>query len=169
MIEIQNMMFRSKIRLFVLIFSLTIVIGADCQVSSSSKAFFIGEQQDYYHQLTSEYGTSLLEVCENSMVKSYSVWSETMIEIEEYCLANDFDIKGVKLWINLFWESDGSLQNVVFHEKPNSILLDYDKLRTLLVDYLEVATLGPVSETKYSHYGSVSFPVFYANQKAAEK
>ncbi len=154
------------------ILTLIFLLSAFClqaQTEKNTSVFFIGDQQDFYHEITANYSASLLDVCNNSMTQSYEIWSNTMKDIESYCMDQGFDIKGTKLWINLFWDKDGKLDNIVFHEKPNSILLDYEKLRTLLSQYIKVAQKGLPYKARYSHYGTISFPVFYYSQRAQEK
>ena len=127
-------------------------------------AFIIGESNDHYHELINAHPTSLLEVCDNSMEESYKTWSSVLSDIESYCMENGFDIRGSKLWINVFWNSDGTIANIVFHPKPNSKNIDVEILRKHLSNFVDESYQGKSYETNYSHYGSASFPVYYASQ-----
>ena len=148
---------------------ITIIVPSFLSAQSANRSYFIGENQEEYHELIQTHSASLLEVCDNSMTKSYEHWSSLMKDIEEFCLQNAFDIKGVKLWINGFWDNDGKLVHLVFYNKPNSKQMNYDKLRILLDQFISNGYYGKEFNNPYAHYGSISFPIFSPASMAVEK
>lgn len=133
------------------------------------KSFLIGDHQEFYHELTQKHQSSLLEVCNNSMESSYKEWSLLMKSIEEYADSKGVDIKGSKLWINVFWSKNGKIRYIVFHPKPNSINIDYERVAGIFDDFVEMGFEGKTYSSPYSHYGSISFPVFSHTLSAREK
>ena len=132
-------------------------------------AYFIGEHQEHYHQLSTDHSTSLLEVCEFDMNKSYAEWYSLMHDFEQFAIENDFDLSGVKLWINVFWDKAGTIETIVFHEKPNSKLADYNTLKSLMAKFVALGYEGKNHQAPYSHYGSISFPLINSAYLAKEK
>lgn len=143
---------------------LALLMCFQMQTGYSQHAFVIGENNEAYHELIADHPISLLEVCNNSMEESYKTWPLVLKEMEDYCLAQGFDIRGSKLWINVFWKADGTMEKIVFHPKPNSKKIDVELLRYHLNNYVHESSPGKESDSNYSHYGSASFPVFYASQ-----
>jgi hypothetical protein len=123
--------------------------------------FIMGEYQNEYDKLISKNSEQLLSVCENSMNVAYNHWNKLMIDIEQYCDSRAFDIKGVKLWVNAFWNKDGELIHIVYHPKPNSKNIDYSKLSNIIADFIKEENPKCLAHTlAYTHYGSASFPVY---------
>ncbi len=127
--------------------------------SYEKSAFFIGDHESYYHQLTSNHRSSLLEASDNSMSASYENWTKLMKELETFCFEKHMDIRGTKLWINVFWNKDGNIENIVFHPKHNSKKLDYHQLKSLFTLFIQEAPTQIAFDQSYAHYGSASFPI----------
>lgn len=133
--------------------------GASIIKAQESAAFLIGEHQAQYDDLIVAHKTHLLEVCDNSMNDAYSLWVTMLKDMENYCLENGYDIKGVKMWMNVFWDAEGNVKHIVFYPKPNSKHADYDRLKDVLSSFTEVSVIEKKYEEAFSHYGSASFPV----------
>ena len=132
---------------------------------SSKKVFMIGEYQETYDKIMMEYKSHLLEVCDNSMDNAYQKWSGVLYDLEKYVIAEDFDIRGVKLWMNVFFNKNGKIDYLVFYPKPVSKNMNYEKLEDILEKFVINYKSGITSEKSFSHYGSASFPVFYSTYK----
>src|SRR5690606_4878943 len=70
------------------------------QTTGKDRVFLIGENQGYYDRIVAKYDSHLLEVCDESMDEAYKHWTTMMNEMEEFASSKDFDIRGVKLWVN---------------------------------------------------------------------
>lgn len=127
--------------------------------AQADEAFLIGDNQKYYDNLISEHSDHLLQVCDNSMDEAYSLWTALLKDVEKYSLEEGYDIKGIKMWVNVFWRKDGTLKNIVFYPKPNSKNADYDKLKEVLSNYIDTAAVLKENDAAFSHYGSASFPI----------
>ena len=95
------------------------------------------------------------------MNKAYKLWVSLLKDLERFANDKDFDLKGTKIWINLFWNADGSIRNIVYYPKPNSKNMDFALLSDFLSYFAFSYQLALTNETPFSHYGSASFPTFY--------
>ena len=125
-------------------------------------AFLISEDDNAYGSLVSSNPAMLLEVCENAMDKAYKKWVYMLADMEEAALAHGFEIRGLKIWINVFWNADGSIDHIVYYPKPNSKFIDYSLFTNFLNDFCKEYKMDIKTDTKFAHYGSASFPTFVA-------
>jgi len=123
--------------IFTSILALMMSFGAIAQSDTavSAKAFLIGENEKHFESLVSEHGEQLLNVCKNNMNKAYKLWVSLLKDLERFANDKEFDLKGTKIWINLFWNADGSIRNIVYYPKPNSKNMDFALLSDFLSDF----------------------------------
>ena len=125
---------------------------------TASLVSLIGDDEKGYEQTITECPSLLLEVAGNSMDSAYKVWTDMLADIEKTATADGIDLKGTKIWINLFWNSDGSIKKVVYYPKPNSKNMDFTLVTKVLEGFATNYNL-PIEHTEcFSHYGSASFP-----------
>jgi hypothetical protein len=124
------------------------------------KVFLIGEYEQPYEQLIGEYDLLLMSAFNNDMKKAYEVWTTILIDMEEYAKLQQFDLNGLKLWINLFLNADGTIQHIVYYPKPNSRNMSFDNLTAFMLSFAKTYQLKDLVQAKCSHYGSASFPTF---------
>lgn len=127
----------------------------------SARAFLIGENEEHFEALVAEHGEQLLNVCKNSMDKAYESWVSLLKDLEGFADDRHFDLKGTKIWINVFWNADGSIRNIVYYPKPNSKNMDFALLSDFLSDFASSYQFALTNDRPFSHYGSASFPTFY--------
>ncbi|MFZ1750808.1 MAG: hypothetical protein WAU01_11480 [Saprospiraceae bacterium] len=141
---------------------------ANIEVKTNS-VFFIGEEEKNYEKLVQNYNTMLFTVCANNMELAYENWSVLLKDLEDYSIKSNTDLKGVKLWLNVFWSKDGTIDHIVFYPKPNSKNLNYDNIKLLLANFIKTYQ-SPLKHTaRFSHYGSAAFPVFSKTLTGTEK
>jgi hypothetical protein len=129
--------------------------------SSLPQVFFIGDYQQEYDQLITKHNEVLLSVHNNSMDKAFNHWTSILTSLEQYSEKHDFDLKGVKIWINIFWDVNGKIKHLAFYPKPNSKNIDYEKMKSIVSDFvLSYNTVLVPSKKAYSHYGTANFPIF---------
>ncbi len=138
-------------------------------VSEIPNVFLIGEYEAPYEAMVKDHTDLLLSVSDNSMEKAYDRWLDLLQSMEDYADNKEFDIKGIKIWLNVFWKKDGTLNHIVYYPKPNSRNLDFDKLTIFLKGFFDVYQMEVASDSGFSHYGSASFPTFSKNRTAKEK
>lgn len=122
------------------------------------QVFLIGQNETSYEKLMSDYGTMLLAVSENDMKVAYSRWIDLLTQMEAFSEKAEFDLKGLKLWLNVFWNEDGSIQHIVYHPKPNSRNTRTEDINNFFESFIPQYAASITSNYKFSHYGSAAFP-----------
>lgn len=144
--------------MLVLFVAFSAIAQSDTQVSE--RAFLIGENEEHFELLVTEHSDQLLNVCNNSMDKAYDAWVSLLKDLEGFAEDRSFDLKGTKIWINVFWNTDGSIRNIVYYPKPNSKNMDFSLLSSFLADFASSYQFNLSNDRPFSHYGSASFPTF---------
>jgi hypothetical protein len=129
--------------------------------ASLPQVFFIGEHQTEYDQLILKHNEVLLNVHNNDMEKAFNHWTGILSGLEAFAERKAFDLKGIKIWINVFWDADGKIKHLAFYPKPNSKNMDYEKMKEIVSEYIASYNAAPVTAKKgYSHFGTANFPIF---------
>ncbi len=137
-------------------------------LDSIPTVFKIGENEIAYEKLVSVCSQPLLSVCQDSMDLAYEKWMLMLSDMEKHAESAEFDIKGIKIWLNVFWNSDGTIKNLIYYPKPNSRNMDFDLLTKFLDSFSGTYSTEIQFSGCYSHYGSAAFPTFssyYLNGK----
>ncbi|MEO6189731.1 MAG: hypothetical protein ABIP47_03860 [Saprospiraceae bacterium] len=122
-------------------------------------SFLIGEFEHAYDELLEEYSRSLVSVCDNSNDKAYSIWSNVLVDINEQSKISNMDLNGLKLWINIFFENDGTIQHIVYYPKPNSKNMDFDKLTSFFTSFCKSYKMNVPLSSKCMLSATASFPL----------
>ncbi len=134
-----------------------------CSFSQSqNRVFLIGENEEAYENLVSECQTMLLTVADQKMDRAYDLWKDMLVSLENFSDSQNFDLKGVKLWMNVFWYPDGHISKIAYYPKPTSKNMDFDQVTQLLNIFIDQYQLPISSDRCFSHYGSASFPTHYS-------
>lgn len=128
--------------------------------TADAKVSLIGEDEKAYESVIAECPSLLLQVTENSMDEAYKHWTSMLSQMETSAAETGLDLKGTKLWINLFWEADGSIKQIVYYPKPNSKNMDFDLVTEFFEKFAADFHMPVTHEECFSHYGSASFPVY---------
>jgi len=101
---------------------------------------------------------SLLEVCGANLEIAYSKWMHMVEEMDLEAAKQNFDLKGVKIWLNVIWNQDGSIQHLAFFLKPGSRQIDISGLNDFLAYFKGTYRMPIQSAGDFTHYGSAAFP-----------
>jgi len=144
---------------FIILFSFISVTTAQSgSLDTLPRVFTVGEFSRQYEDLVSECELPLLQISAMSMDKASKHWLKVMRELELHADSLEFDIRGVRLWINIFWNADGSIKHMVYFPKRNSKNVDFKRLALVLDSFCESAQIKLRAPSCYSHSGSASFP-----------
>lgn len=124
------------------------------------KAFLLGEYERPYEDLINIYEKSMLNLCDNNIVKAHEVWNIFLLEMEEYSKQVNFDLNGLKLYLNVFFNADGTIQNIVYFPKPNCKNIVFEHLTTFLIAFSKNYKLKYPLTDRCSHQSNASFPNF---------
>ena len=125
-----------------------------------ASVFLNGEDEKNYEIQVEKFNTMLFAVCSNDMELAFDHWSVLLKDIEDYANKSNVDLKGVKLWLNIFWAKDGKIEHIVFYPKPNSKNMNYDTVKAMFKGFIDTYQTPLKHTTGFSHYGSAAFPVF---------
>ena len=136
---------------------------ADSEIRQTKqpKVFLIGEQPQVFEDLSISYDKLLLDVCDDDMNKAYGKWVDMLQEMEKHATDINFDIKGVKLWLKVFWEKDGTIAHIGYHLKPDSKNVKTKYLSAFLKSFSQNYKTRCEAEVRFSQYSSASFPTMY--------
>lgn len=151
---------------YLLIITLTLFVDrALTQTTGQStgipEVFLIGQYEDQYHQLSQDHPTAFISIYDDNINMAYKGWSELLMDIEDYATDIDFDIKGAKLWLNVYFNADGTIDNLSFYPKPNSRNIEKDHLVAFFRSFIRHYTYPETAEMGFQHSASASFPTFF--------
>ena len=130
------------------------------QSEEMPEVFRLGENEKGYEALNQTYSQTLLEVSNFDTQKAFNAWMDMMKEMEEYAKKIRFDIKGVKLWLHVFWNEDGSISHIGYLLRPDSRNIDPLELAAFFKTFKGRYTLPLSSSKKFSHYTGANFPIY---------
>ena len=71
------------------------------------------------------------------MDKAFEEWTSILQDLEVYADNHNFDLKGVKIWANIFWGTNGKIEHFVFYPKPNSKYRLHDKMKEIVAAFIK--------------------------------
>lgn len=124
------------------------------------KVFMLGESEQAYEELTQTYNQSLLEACDLNVETAFEKWLDMMKEMEKYAEKINFDIKGVRLWLHVFWSENGKIEHIGYLLRADSRNVNPTEIKAFLSSFMGRYTFPVTSTKKYNHYTGASFPTF---------
>jgi hypothetical protein len=131
---------------------------ADVQIRPS--VYLLGTDEDQYADIIKDYPANLVSVSGDSMEKAYENWMLLLLDMEDHASQIDFNLKGIKIWINVFWNKEGRVDYITYYPKPNCRNIPFEELTAFFKSFINTYHNGIPSKANYSHYGSASFPSF---------
>ena len=123
--------------------------------------FLIGQYEDQYLALSQQYPASFLSVYHDDIDRAYRSWTNILMDMEDYAGQINFDIKGIKLWINLYFNPDGTISHLAFFPKPNSRNVPDDYLTAFFKNFVRNYRLQVKAEKGFQNSASAAFPTFF--------
>lgn len=124
------------------------------------KVFSLSDDQAVLEQLSLLYLKGLIEVCNDDTDIAYNKWNGMMLALETYADKQNVNIKGVKMWIKVYWAADGTVDHIGYSLKPNSRNVKLAEFNALLKTFLDTYKLQQTADVRFTNSGSVSFPIF---------
>lgn len=134
------------------------LLTAQTQQSQLAKVFVLGQAEERYEQLTSTYTQTLLGACQNNIQVAFDQWLVMMRAIDEHAGRVNFNLKGVKVWLHVFWAENGTIDHLGFLLRPDSRYVEEAELRAFFADFVSNYQFSIKSDRKYSHYTGATFP-----------
>lgn len=139
---------------------------------SLPRVFVLGEKDREFEQAKVAHSTNLIEACQGDMEMAYYTWMRMMKNFETFAKQQGYELDGLKMWIYLFWNKDGSIAHIGYHLKPNSRNLREDelpKLSKLFENFSKTYRFPIKSDKAYSNYTHATFPVLLERLPAVDK
>ncbi len=146
-----------------LIFGLSSIILLSAQTTvqvepTLPQIFKLGEFEKQMDDESRAHKTQLLTACEYDIELAYGKWISMIKEMEAYSNRIDYDIRGVKVWLNVFYEKNGQIGHIGFYLKPNSKNIDTTEFAAFLKSFVNNYSFPHTYTAPFSHYGSAGFP-----------
>ncbi|SRR5690606_14184597 len=138
-------------------------------VSELPKVFLIGEYESMYSALYKEYPGILLHQTENDMDKAFQKWLLMLYAMEDHAQKIDYDLKGIKIWLQVFYDESGSIDHILFFKKPLSRNVNDAELVAFFRSFLRDFQLPIEASQNFNHSGSASFPTYGHSPLEAKK
>ena len=144
--------------------SLQVALAAGPGPQPKTKAlptvFVLGEHESSYDALVQATPISLLEACACGKEEAFAKWVGMLNELDVYARKQSVDIRGVKLWMHVFYGNDGSIEHIAYHLRPNSRQIEAEVLAPVLEGFARQYRFPITGEAGFAHYSTGSFPVF---------
>ncbi len=127
------------------------------QDTSAPKVFVMGEFD--VSTLKESYNTSLFSVCKGDIDVAFDKSARVLIGIEDYAEKNKFDLKGVKMWVEFYFDKDGSLKHLAYALKPNSRNIDTRDLTAFLMSFTNTYKMQISTNRRFYTNMHASFPI----------
>lgn len=125
------------------------------------KVFKLGTNEAAYETLAQEYPQTLLAACNNDMKVAFDKWLEMMKALDEHAGRINFDIKGIKVRLHVFWDADGTIKHIGYILRSDSRVLEKEaEFGAFLSSFTRQYRFPVQSQQKYSHYSIATFPTF---------
>lgn len=120
----------------------------------------IGEYGTAFENLTLTHPDMLLNVCGDDLDYAYDKWMDLLGAMEDFSEEIDYDIRGLKTYMYVFWNADGTIAHLGFFPKPNSRNIEIAELKAFFKQFVRQYRMPISAATGFSHYASAAFPTF---------
>jgi hypothetical protein len=131
------------------------------QTSTQKLIFEIGKDEQIYRNICEAYPETLLTWKKDDYTQSALLWFDFLKSMETYADTIQFNLNGLKLWLHIFWNEQGGIDNIGYYIHPESRQIEKAELNAFLSSFSRLAVKPNFkSGLKISHYTSASFPTF---------
>lgn len=134
--------------------------SALAQETEIPKVFVLGEQEKSYEQLNQTYSQTLLEASGNDIKLAFDNWLDMMEAMDKYAEKIHYDLKGIRLWLHVFWAEDGTVDHLGYLLRPDSRNANEAELNAFFSTFIKKYKFPVKSEKKFNHYTGATFPTF---------
>ena len=89
--------------------------------------------------------------------------------MEEYADKIDYDVKGLKVWLQVFFNKSGKIDYILFFKKPLSKNINDKELVAFFRSFMRDFKLNIDATENFNHSGSASFPTYGHSPLEAKK
>lgn len=141
---------------------LTFCFGQQLLAQSNNlpKVINVANNSKILEDLSSTYKSSLFSASDADFIKTTQNWQKVLVGIEKYAEEIDFDLKGVKIWIKVFFAKDGNIEHITYILAEDSINMDTIELEAFFRSFMKNYKLPESHDQKFSYDARVLFPLY---------
>lgn len=146
------------------ILSLCVLLTAGSLYSQNAMpvAFELGKANEkVYEKLAQDHAQSLLEVANFDLNQAFDNWVGMMMEMDAYSEKVNFDLKGIKAFLHVFWTPEGKIQHIGYLLRPDSRNLtqkEKQELDAFFSSFSRQYQFPLRSSRAFNHYTVATFP-----------
>lgn len=146
--------------LFILFLLLVCTPGTGIQAQNNPlpSVFITGEYPEAFDLLSRQYPGSLISASNNDMDIAFKNWRLFLSDIERYSEEIDFDLKGIKIMLQVYWNGDGKVEHLSYWPKPECRNIPEDDLVAFFKSFVRNYEFSVKSDEKFTHSGAAEFP-----------
>lgn len=156
----MNIIRTKAILVFILISSFSFLHAQGAKTNEIKKVFLVGEYENDYAGLIKQYPQNLIDVSNDSIELAYVNWMYLLYDMESFSHKINYDLNGIKLWLNVFWNKNGNIDYISYYPKPNSRNVELNELTAFFSEFIKNYKPRLVSNENFAHFGSAKFPSF---------
>lgn len=147
---------------YLITFLFTILLSAHlfAQKSNYPQVVNVGQNSEILEDLSTSYKSSLFSASDADFIKTTKNWQHVLTGIEKYAEEIDFDLKGVKIWIKVFFAKDGNIDHITYILSDTSINIDTIELEAFFRSFMRNYKLPEFHEQKFSYDARIQFPLY---------
>lgn len=122
-------------------------------------------QDSLVEVLNQQYPASLLVASDTSLSKMRATWEDMLIQLEQLSKQEKVDLRGVRLWLKVYWGTDGRIEHLAYQLQPRSLNISHVELQALLRYFVQQYRPALRYKADFAHQTAVSFPTFLQPKK----
>jgi len=111
-------------------------------------------------ELSAKYRSSLFSASDKDINETSKNWKHLLSAMELYGKQISFEIKGVRIWIKVFWAKSGKIDFITYYLLDKSKNVDKAELEAFLKSFTNNYELPVSHNSRFSYAGRVQFPVY---------
>lgn len=143
-----------------LFLSLFILISLIAKAQELPKVIDVSQSDQQLEVLSGQYKSSLLTAADTNLTTMMNTWKHCLTAIEFYADKIKFDIKGVKMWMKIFWAKDGKIDHIAYYLQDNSINISKTDFEAFLASFSRNYQLPLTHKHRFSYSSRLQFPMY---------
>lgn len=125
------------------------------------KVINVAQNSAVLDKLSTQYQSSLFSASDTNFVTTINNWRNFLLSMEQYSETIDFDIKGIKVWLKVFWAKDGNIDHIAYILSDRSINIDLVEWEAFLRSFMRNNKLAIKHKRSFTYDGRLMFPLSY--------
>ncbi len=116
-------------------------------------------------ELNGIYKSSLFSASEADFAQTVHNWRLFLLSMEAYAASINFDLKGVKVWLKVYWAKDGSIDHMAYILSDRSININPQDWEAFLRSFMRNNKIALPHKQRFAYENPVAFPLPYRRQE----